>query len=377
LDPKKKFFLFKQSNNFCSVPWNQVKIDTNGTVSTCTFGTESSGNVGVDAFDDILKSPKLQTIRKTLANDQEHSNCATCLKLEQHSEGYKFFRNYYNSMFLKKDIDYSDPTAFKLNAIDLHWSSVCNLKCVTCWPGQSSSIAKEEEKPVRHTSAARADMVIDRLVENQHDLEEIYMSGGEPTLIDHNLRLLKRLDKDINATFRINSNFMFDNNNKIIKELIKFKNILFTISVDGMEDRFNYIRRGASWDRLLENVSWITNTHAKCRINSVFFVGTADSMIDTHLFFREKFGISDFTICQEGMDHPEIWCRNLPQHIKETVIRDMEDYMSTADGNINLKGQLLNCLEEIRKPWERSYVEFFEEVDAKAGTNWREVFPEL
>ena len=377
MDPKKKFFLFKQSKNFCSVPWNQVKINMDGSVSTCTYGQASLGNVSIDSFEDLLQGKKLREIRSALSNDQEHTNCKTCVGKERVEDGFGYLRNHYNSMFLRKDLDYTEISNIKLNAIDLHWSSVCDLKCITCWHGQSSSIAKEEKKPVWHTPKKSADMIIDRLVENQYELEEIYMSGGEPTLIDHNLRLLKRLDKNINVVFRINSNMMFDDDNAIIKELLKFKNILFTLSVDGMGDRYNYIRRGANWNKLLENLTWIKKTHAKCRMNSVFFVGTADSMIDTHLFFREKFNIDDFTINQEGMDHPEIWARNLQQNLKDKVEKDMEDYMASNSGNINLKGQLLHCLDELRQPQEQSYVDFFEAVDARAGTNWREIFPEL
>lgn len=376
MDPKKKFFLFKQSKHFCSVPWNQIKINTDGVVTTCTLGHDDLSNVS-DDFNDIIQHPKLQDIRTTLVNDQLPTNCETCQSREHAESDYKFLRNHYNSMFVRKDIDYLDPTQFKLNAIDLHWSSVCDLKCITCWHKQSSSIAKEENKPILHTPTDKADKIIDHLVENQFELEEIYMSGGEPTLINHNLRLLKRLDKNIDAVLRINSNMMFDKDNKVIEEILKFKNVMFTISVDGMEDRYNYIRRGANWTRLLENLSGIRKTHAKCRMNSVFFVGTASSMIDTHLFFRDNFGIDDFTINQESMEHPEIWCRNLPDDLKESITRDMEDYMESNDGNINLKGQLLNCLEEIKQPQELSYVEFFDAVDARAGTNWREVFPEL
>jgi len=376
LDPKKKFFLFKQSNHFCSVPWNQLKVNTDGSVSTCSLGEEII-NDKFTTFNEIQQNYKLQDLRKDLFNDHPHQNCKKCVPLEKSEESFGHLRNHYNSMFLRKNIDYSDSTQFKLNAIDLHWSSVCDLKCITCWHGQSSSIAKEEKKPVLHTPKETADMIIDQLVENQFDLEEIYMSGGEPSLINYNLKLLQKLDKDINASIRINSNLMFSKDNQVIHELLKFKNLLFTISVDGMGDRFNYIRRGANWDRLLENITLLKETHAKFRINSVFFVGTADMMIDTHLFFRDKFGINDFTINQESMNHPEIWARNLPDHLKEKTIKTMEDYMEANNDDINLKGQLLNCLEEIKNPYEQSYVKFFENIDQRAGTNWREVFPEL
>ena len=143
-------------------------------------------------------------------------------------------------MFKFENIDYDNLTEFKLQGIDLHWSSICDLKCITCWSNQSSSIAKEEGKEILHTPVEQADKLIDYIVSNQETLKEIYLSGGEPTLIKHNLRLLKKLRRDLSFQIRINTNMMYDTDNQIIKELQEFPNVLFTVSADAMNERFRW-----------------------------------------------------------------------------------------------------------------------------------------
>ena len=65
MNPKKKFFLFKQSKNFCAAPWNHFEIFTNGEVRTCNKG-HAFGNINDQPLDQILQSPDLQSIKQDL-----------------------------------------------------------------------------------------------------------------------------------------------------------------------------------------------------------------------------------------------------------------------------------------------------------------------
>lgn len=376
MTPKEKFFLFKQSRHFCSVPWNHIKIDTDGSVATCVNGTNYLGNITKDEIDDILSNSDLLEIKKTLRKDLPSINCKECQKLENTNDySYKFLRDLYNPMFTKSTVDYNNPNEFILNGIDLHWSSTCNLKCITCWANQSSSIAKELGIPIKHTSSDAAEKIINYIVSNQHTLKEIYMSGGEPTLIKHNLNLLKRLRKDLNFTIRINTNLSFTDTNPLIEELKKFPRVLFTISADvADEKKFNYIRRGADWNVFLRNLETLQKLHFSWRVNSVFFVATALYLTDTQEYFMRNFDINDFTINQVGMGHNELRCRNLPHSVKPNV---MNKLITHKEKYHFLTGQLDNCLKEVERPIEESYVSFFEDIDNRAGTNWRTVFLEL
>lgn len=375
MDPKRKYWLFKQSNNFCAVPWQHFKVSVTGNVTTCVNGTKRIGNIATQNIREILSSAECQSIRRSLAADQADHNCDGCHDLE--NGDYKFLRNLYNPMFKTTPVDYDNQQDFVLAGVDLHWSSLCDLKCITCWEKQSSSIAIERGFPVLHTPTAAADQLIDYIAGHQEHLQEIYLSGGEPTLIKHNLRLLKRLDKDKNFVIRVNTNMMFDQDNQIIAELKKFPRVLLTISADAQGDRFNYIRRGASWDKFIQNLNLLKPHGFSWRVNTVFFVGTAATMAQTQEYFMDAHNIHDFTINQVAMGHPELRCRNLPAHTKTLVRERLQEHLAQYEHNTNLAGQLENCLTELSHEPENSYHEFFEGIDKLAKTNWEQVFPEL
>jgi radical SAM protein with 4Fe4S-binding SPASM domain len=380
MDPKRKFILFKQSKHFCSVPWNYFKVDMRGDVYTCVNGKQVLGNLNNTDIKEILLNPKLADIKQNLSNDILDTNCKFCQSYENNvdsTNSYDFLRGLYNSMFKSTTVDYDNKNEFKLQGVDLHWSSICDLKCITCWSDQSSSIAKEQGKEVLHTPTEQADKLIDYIVANQETLKEIYLSGGEPTLIKHNLRLLKKLRRDLPFQIRVNTNMMYEADNQIIKELQEFPNVFVTISADAMNERFNYIRRGADWNKFLKNLDNLAKTHFTWRVNSVFFIASALYLSDTQNFFHENYGFNDFTINQCQMGHYDLQCRNLPVNIKNKVLEKLTAHQNQYKQNFNLVGQLNNCIDEINKPGEPAYQNYFETVDTKAGTNWATTFPEL
>jgi radical SAM protein with 4Fe4S-binding SPASM domain len=380
MDPKRKFFLLKQANHFCSAPWNYFKVDMGGNISTCVNGKKSLGNLNQNTIEEILANPDLLEIKKNLVNDVLDDNCKFCQSHENivtNNDDYKFIRGLYNTMFKSADVNYDNLAEFKLRGVDLHWSSICDLKCITCWSNQSSSIAQEQGKEILHTPTEQADKLIDYIVANQETLKEIYLSGGEPTLIKHNLRLLKKLRRDLSFQIRINTNMMYEQDNQIIKELCEFPNVLFTISSDAMDERFNYIRRGADWDKFIKNLNELSKTHFTWRVNSVFFVGSALYLPDTQEFFIENYGFDDFTINQCQMDHDDLRCRNLPLELKDKVLEKLTTHQTLYNQNYNLVGQLNNCITEVRQNGQPSYQNYFETIDRKAGTEWTKTFPEL
>jgi len=377
MDPKKKFYLFRQSTSFCAVPWNHIKVEMDGKIVTCVNGQHQLGHLKDKSIDEIVNDWPIQHIRDSVYRELPAYNCHTCLKQENGKE-YKFLRNLYNPMFQDVNVDYSDRTKFALSAIDLHWSSTCNLKCVTCWSKQSSSIAQELGEPIQHTPDEQADKIIDLIESRQHHMKEIYLSGGEPTLIKHNVRLLKRLDKSIDCTFRVNTNMMFEQNNPVIEELKKFKNVLITVSADAIGDRFEYIRRGATWRQLIDNLDYFRlSTNFKLRLNSVFFVASALNLTDTQQFFHKNYDIDDFTINQVTMGHTNIQCRNLSDDLKEECIDKIKKHRQQFIDNKNLVGQLDNCLIELNKAKEEDYKPFFESFADKVDVNWQDIFTEL
>jgi len=380
MDPKTKFKFFRQNKHFCAAPWNLLYVDVNGEIDSCTRGG-LFGNPAIHSLPKILSNDKYKNLRTDIINDKLTDNCRKCIEFENSSTAgeFKSLRNHYNELVVDSDTDYSDASGFKLMALDLHWSSICNLKCVTCWAKQSSSIAREQNKPVNYTPPEVANRLIEHISNNQSYLKEIYLSGGEPTLIKYNLKLLKQIEKRPEILIRVNTNMQWKQNNPIIQEILKFPNVLFTCSIDGMEEEFNYIRRGGDWKVTLANIKFLqSHTNVEIRANTVFFVLTAQRIPQIIDYFMEEVGSMDHTINQCQMGHDDLRARNLPTHIKNKVRQDLTQTFDKYKDKLNIAGNLKNCLLELDNEASSDlYKQYFDHIDKLQGSNWRKLFPEL
>jgi radical SAM protein with 4Fe4S-binding SPASM domain len=378
MDPKTKFWLFKQSKHFCAVPWNQFQVFSDGSIKTCTRG-KRVGNLMETSIDEILSSPKVLKIKSDLLEDKLNDNCVTCHNLSSGDDHYDL-RNHYNPLLKAVDIDYTDLNAFELHSIDLHWDNTCNLKCVYCNPKQSSLIAAEQKISVSKIDPIHIDQIIQMIIKNQFNMKEIYMSGGEPLLIKHNYRLLSSLDNK-NIPLRINSNITLAvNSNSVFAEVKKFKNVLWTISADTQGNKFNYIRSGSDWGQVLENLETIKNLGHEIRLNCVFFIANIIDMFDPIEYFITKHGITDITV-NKLYDHPAMRARNAPAELKEHSLQRLEHLLNSGllEKNSNSYFNIARCRRELDQPVESvtGYQDYFDNLDRIRGTNWRNIFPEL
>ena len=349
------------------------KVDPDGTVNTCVPGTTRLGNIKEHSIQSIVNGPAIQAIRNNLLQDLPDSNCINCTKLENGDFGH--LRKRYNQQFVDRDIDYTD-NSFVLSAVDLQWSSTCNLRCVMCWAKQSSAIAQEQRIPILTTRESEVEELTNWIVEQQYSLKEIYISGGEPTLIKHNLRLLQQLDKRNDLLLRVNTSLMFDRDNPVMQQVLEFPNVEITVSTDATGSQFEYIRYGADYKKFLETLNWLKTTHAQLRMNFVFFVATAVQLIHNIQEFR-ALGIQDFTI-NDVAAQPALQARNMPGNIKQQLIEQYSAEIARDLTDTAIVGQLTNCIAELTQPNNGvSYVDYFDDIDCKHSTDWRTTFPEL
>ena len=381
INPKDKFVLFKQNDKFCAAPWSLLYVYPDGVVKTCVSGKDVMGNLNTDRIEDILYNDQRSQIKQDMLDCKASDNCAKCARLENAGNGqekYQFLRNNYNQLLQDLDVDYHKENEFVLGALDLHWSSLCDLKCVTCWAYQSSSIAQEQGLPINHVPSERANIFIDWVEQNQHTLKEIYLSGGEPTMIKYNRRLLEKIQKRPDLQIRVNSNLMWSQDNPVLTEILKFPNVLFTCSADALDQQFEYIRRGANWRKFLENLTFLSkHENVRLRINSVFFVLSAVNLIDTIEYFKNRFAISDFTINQCGMGQTHLRCRNLSPQAKDQCRINLNNAIARYSDNLNLVGQLTNCVKELDQPQDESFVNYLTHIDQLAGSNWQTTFADV
>jgi hypothetical protein len=171
---------------------------------------------------------------------------------------------------------------------------------------------------------------------------------------------------------------MWEQDNSIIQEVIKFPNVLFTCSADNIGSKFEYIRRGASWDRFDRNLRFLQqHSNIEIRINSVFFVLSALELIDTINYFAKHYNIDNFTINQCGMGQTHLRCRNLSDILKERVKNNIQQAIINYSNNQNLIGQFTNCLEELTHIKTENYLDYFVNIDKLQGSSFEKTFLEL
>lgn len=376
MDARRKFFLFKQSTNFCAVPWNHAQIYSNGMVRTCARG-EIRDSLFENSLDQIVAGAEFSDLRNTLIEDRAHANCESCQNY--HNQDHHYLRGHYNSIFRTVNQDY-DRDEFRLHGIDLHWDNTCNLKCVYCNPVQSSSIAHEQKITFAKPKSQHLDSVIDAVIENQWNFKEIYFSGGEPMLIRRNLEILSRLDNK-HIPIRINSNITHAvEGNAFFEAISKFTNVLWTISAEAQFDRYNYIRSGSDWAQFVNNLERIKGLGHGLRINSVWFVGSVSSLVDTIKYFMTQHGITDITVNQLEK-HSYLQARNAPPAVKQQALQRLDEFVNSGvlPAGSNSYHNVMRCVEELKNEVEdhQGYKDYFDELDRRRGTNWRQALPEL
>lgn len=378
MTPKKKFFLFHQSQHFCSVPWNHYEIFSNGNVRTCSKGI-IFGNINQEPLEQILQSEKIKKIKQDLLDDVPNDNCQGCHRLSTGTEHFDL-RNHYNPMFKQFDIDYEDISVFELHGIDLHWDNTCNFRCVYCNPQQSSLIAQEQNIPVVRSEQDNIDKVIDSIVKNQYTVKEIYLSGGEPLLIKHNAKMLSQIT-NTDLPIRINSNIsLVSNHNPVFVELRRFKNVLWTVSADNQGARFEYVRNGGNWNKFLENLNIVKQSGHQIRLNMVWFVANVTDIVDTITYFIKQHGITDITINQLER-HSYMQARHAPAIIKQRALEQFDNLLNSGliSEKSNTWYNIARCRQELTNQDSdpTGYAKYFDHLDQLRGTTWREVFPEL
>ena len=189
--------------------------------------------------------------------DQWLPNCYEC-KAEE-DRGNKSLRQDANEWF-------ADTHGIQYWDLKLH--NTCNLTCVMCNPTSSSkwnTLVNENpnedwSKIVRKESKLEYGWhkdILPKILHNLYDTKYIKFTGGEPLLIPHVRKIIKQLvEEDVAPSVRLsmitNGTIALDEE---MQQLLKhFKHVVWIVSIDGIEDRYEYIRHGANWSEVETNV---------------------------------------------------------------------------------------------------------------------------
>ena len=228
---------------YCSSIDVGLFLETNGTVRTCCSG-HALGNIRTESVDDIFTSKKYIEIKQAVDDGRPHSEyCRTCVDMETQS-GHST-RDYYRN--------FSTDGTRTIKQIDIRWSNACNLSCRMCSPEYSSDWAKRLSLPIENTKRDYYGDVLRTLEANRHSIQQVDLLGGEPLLQRQNESLLEMLEDRVAIHILSNLSVPLENN-RIYNLLRTRKNVKWIISLDHIGEKLEYIRHGAHWQRIQQNI---------------------------------------------------------------------------------------------------------------------------
>jgi MoaA/NifB/PqqE/SkfB family radical SAM enzyme len=248
-------------NSICALPWFHSEYMNFGEPQICCFNSET---ILGSTVSDFFVSEKMNLLRSQLLAGERPASCNNCWTIED--QGSTSLRQWRNKTHKKEFFtQYLDQPV--LTSLALRPSTVCNFKCRSCGPENSSLWAQEE---LDHTNDVNKKYQLLELISNGQwfdtekykeifelwpKLEFIDIYGGEPLLIKQFKQLLEHSIKSgVNQKQRLH----FNTNGSIfptdlIALMYKFKEVTISLSIDDINTRFEIIR-GGTWADINHNV---------------------------------------------------------------------------------------------------------------------------
>ena len=384
------------SKTFCILPWMHLATNASGNLRVCCNsvpgknfilrnGTNKAYKITDSDMTDFWHSNTMQTIRNELLNDQRPAMCERCFREED--SGVRSARKAWNEKYM---FDYTPTATPELNVqyIDIRLGNLCNLKCRMCNPYASNQWVDEwhlVEQQLSDSEITRLssmnwpndDAVAANILKLADTIEEIYLTGGEPTLA---LSQYKLFDKLIELGLAKNITLKYNTNctnlpNKLVEYWKHFKKIKINASVDAYGDLNRYIRYPTGWALVEKNLSTFIELEKQGKIDlqlhctvQVYNILKLDVLFD----YLRTLGISDIYL--NILDHPKyLNIRVLPKELKELAVHRLQQFLDVK--------KIKNVIDYMNaEDWSSSWPEFVKytkTLDASREESITSLVPEL
>ena len=269
------------SNTLCVLPWMHLATHPNGGCSLCCRSnhnnaiswakkdnSESLALLDDSSLLEIINSKKFIEVRQSMIDGKRPVECEGCWRDED--AGLESKRQYENKRWAHI-IDQLEKTALikrpNYRYIELRLGNVCNNACLTCnsyssskWYPDEKKISKElpwfKLRPVENFKWFEDPEFYDELTKYSEGVEEIYINGGEPTLIKAHFRYLENLIKNgtaqkVHLVYSLN---MMDIPDNLIELWKSFMKVTVNASIDDYDIRNYYIRYPTQWDETVTSI---------------------------------------------------------------------------------------------------------------------------
>ena len=370
---------------YCTAPWVGLTVREDGHVRTCCAGKISLGNLNQVSMDDVLKSDSLKQIQqRMLDGEPDLKNCQECIEFQSQS-GVASLKQHYNLFYPEFIVD-----QVELKTLTISWNNSCNIGCIYCGPTFSS--VWEARNGIKRSLVSKnyQDELLNWILDRSHQLDEIMLIGGEPMLMKQNYELLERLLPQCKISVITNLNYRLPELPCIPALLKKSKeNMRWNVSLENTGAKFEYVRNGANWSQVEENLRYI-NEHwgESVSINFVYGMFSAFDIVDT-IKTLHKLGIKKINLISV-YSNQSMNVFNMPAPIRQKASEQLDlarrwhlENLHPADRNYYpMQGvdSLLNQLDQSEKNTEITLEMFLTQVNEYDRYNhqkFRDLWPNV
>lgn len=311
----------KLENTFCFYPFSELALKDwpsghIGVVTPCCNMLNMQVNdpmeIGEDNSDKSIEQlwnhENLKQLRKDMLNGVKNPKCETCWKMEE--ETGTSYRLHSKQNYI--DVDINNP---KLQIIDLSTGDSCNLRCQMCSPGTSNRLRidaryfREHDFDYKWWNKDLPDKIYEpgaenktfhgpkiespqwtELKENLGDIKIIKATGGETLaskafvdLLDHAIETGD--SKHISLNFTTNATKFSKPNLARFKH---FERLQPTLSIDAVGKTYDYVRWGAKWTDVSNNIEKLiteSDNIEQLHVNFVLTSYNVFSILETTEYF--------------------------------------------------------------------------------------------
>lgn len=330
----------------CLFPWSAAAIKPSGMATPCcrfnisdpaSFKNESNINT------DFRNNSTWVETRQLMLLGEKVPSCVRCYKDE--SSGVESMRmislkNYINgssSIIIPKD-----EIILPLNFLEIAFSNLCNLACVSCNRSYSTTWAVEDYKNGRLPINAKS------LIEHDSALSHVDLSnvsllkiiGGEPFMDQKRfINLLNRMDLK-NLTIIISTNGTVLPNDELKNLIEKCKSVILSVSLDGIGSVNDWYRWPSKFSKVTSTIDqynnwWNNNNKFLLEVHTVinlYNIWTLDEIIQ----FMNQY--PSWSMDFDWINFPA-WqsISIIPNNLKEPLIKQLNIWYDTIIPNLSFR----------------------------------------
>jgi len=375
-------YVNKNSKTFCVLPFTSLSTEADGGVKICCMSNnrlEIDGNryITDNSLEEFWNCDQINEIRSALNNGEYHPNCELCWTEEKANRKSKRIRdNNFHYELLNNDL--SQP-----QILDLKLGNKCNLACRTCGTHSSTGWIKEElffaDTHKKNEISTQMNNIstcfssensiwktLDKWLPNINHFD---FYGGEPMMIQDHWNIIK---KSVELGYSKNQKLHYNTNGTVFrKEYLEwfkeFRWVDIQFSIDGIEDRFEFMRYPAKWNRVLRHIKkYMDFRNANLRKISAEVCLTISNFnvyyIDEIVNFFEKQGIGVYLNLVHRPEYQNITCipADVKQKVEEKIRNGLKDAPSSwhASEGINNIINFMYSKEYIKE----DYIKWIQEI---------------